>query len=144
MSKPVAPLLDLTPQQIRLRKRDVMRREILARRLPLLAWESLLQRLAGLLLHHPGQAGFVHAMTRRASGLRLCGDMDLARELAAGYEAHLAALGIAETWYDVHHDEAAILDRHYRAVSDALNKELGIAPKAVPGQAVTLRPQEDC
>lgn len=144
MTKPTPSLLDLSPAQIRLRKRDVMRREILARRLPLLAWESLLQRLAGLLLNHSGQAGFVHAMTRRASELRLAGDLDLVRELAAEYEAHLAALGLEETWYDFHHDEAAILDRHYRAVSEALNRSLGIVTRPKKTGLVMLRPEDDC
>lgn len=109
------PLLIPGPEQIRLRKR-----ELLHRRLPLLAWESLLQRLAGLMLQHPQQAGFVRELTQRATDIRLQGDMELARELEADYLAHLRARGIRETWYDAVVDEASRLDRHYRAVGAAL------------------------
>lgn len=116
------PLLVPGPEQIRLRKRELMRHRLLHRRLPLLAWESLLQRLAGLMLQHPQQAGFVRKLTDRASDIRLQGDMDLARELEADYLAHLTARGIRETWYDAVVDEATLLERHYRAVGAALEE----------------------
>lgn len=144
MTTPKPSLLDLTPEQIRLRKRDVMRRDILARRLPLLAWESLVQRLAGLKQHHPEQAAYVHAMTRQASELRLNGRLERARELEAEYVAHLASLGIEETWYDFRHDEDAILSRHYQAVTEALNQSLDIPNKGKKSGPVLLRPEEDC
>lgn len=118
-------LLALSPEQVRVRKREVMRRRLLQRRLPLLAWERLLQRLAGLMLHHPQQAGFVRELTHRASEVRLQGNLKLADELEAEYLSHLTARGITESWYDPVVDEASLLDRHYRAVGAALegNKE---------------------
>lgn len=121
---PDAPpsLLALSPEQIRVRKREVMRRRLLQRRLPLLVWERLLQRLAGLMLRHPQQAGFVRELTHRASQVRLQCNLELADELEAEYLAHLAARGITETWYDPVVDEASLLDRHYRAVGGALEE----------------------
>lgn len=135
-------LLDLTPEQIRLRKREVLRRGLLLRRMPLLAWESLQLRLDGLCRRHPREAAFAQDMARRASELRLNGSLELARELEDAYLGHLAARGIAETWYDTHHDEAAILDRHFRAVGVALDRAMGVTPPTGP-RPVTLRRPED-
>lgn len=106
--------------ELRARRREGQLQQLLDRRLPLLACESLLQRLAGLLLRHPQQAGFVCEMTRRAQRLRLGQDLAVAHELEAEYVAHLAARGITESWYDPEADEAELLDRHYRRLHAAL------------------------
>ncbi|MCC2636591.1 MAG: hypothetical protein K0Q68_310 [Moraxellaceae bacterium] len=129
MPPPSTPLLDLTPEQVRQRRRAVQLRQLLIRRLPLMAWESLLQRLDGLRRQHPQQAGFVQEMTCRASRLRLEQDMEIARELEDDYLRHLAAEGITETWHDARADEAELLDRHYHLLRSALQTPL--APEAV-------------
>ncbi|MES2917019.1 MAG: hypothetical protein V4729_00205 [Pseudomonadota bacterium] len=108
--------------ELRSQRREGQLQRLLERRLPLLAGESLLQRLAGLLLRHPQQAGFVGEMTRRAQCLRLGQDLAVARELEAEYVAFLAARGITESWYDPEVDEAELLDRHYRQLHEALDR----------------------
>lgn len=107
----------------------------LQRRLPLIALESLLQRLAGLMLQHPPQAPFVAAMTRRAQRLRPGRDLAPARQLEADYEAHLARCGIEETWFDRATDEATLLAHHYR--------QLDASPAAQPARGLLawLRPR---
>jgi hypothetical protein len=102
------------------RRRQVQLARLMLRRLPLIALESLLQRLAGLLLQHPQQAAFVAGMTRRAQRMRLGQDLGQARQLEAEYEAHLARCGIVEHWYDRDTDEATLLARHYRQMEETL------------------------
>lgn len=106
--------------ELRERRRQAQLAGLMLRRLPLIALESLLQRLAGLLLQHPPQAPFVAAITRRAQRLRLGQDLALARQLEAEYEAHLARCGIEETWYDRETDEATLLARYYHQLDEAL------------------------
>lgn len=117
---PTSPPFPPGHAELRERRRQLQLTRLMLRRLPLIALESLVQRLAGLLLHYPQQAAFVASMTRRAQRLRLGQDLLQAQALEAEYEAHLAGCGIIETWYDRETDEATLLARHYRQLDAAL------------------------
>lgn len=141
MSGDLPSLFPAGHAELRARRREGQLQHLLDRRLPLLACESLLQRLAGLLLRHPQQAGFVSEMTRRAQRLRLGQDLAVAQELEAEYEAHLAARGIAESWYNPEADEAELLDRHYRRLHAALEtrRPTGLLAWLVPRRRTGTR-----
>lgn len=137
MRKPDHPsLTSLSPAELQARRRQAEIRRLLMRRLPLITYESFLQRLAGLRRHHPAAAETAALMSRRAAGIRLAQDLELARALEDEYRGYLDAQGLEETWYESRGDEAALLDRHLRAVKQALDNKVRATP-------VRLRPAKE-